>query len=926
MKIHHIREEKHYTVETNSKGVRTFALNRNNALLCIVDLDGLVTIQLLATSTGVHGRAYSSSDAVKRVPGLVPRNLVRDDGNKVQVSWSPHGHLVAVPGGKCIHFLVAAGPESPAEGSWIDTFLTADPGLDESHDADADISMVAFSPDGDYLASADRSGAVVLWKMEKELENSKPVRKFRCTPSAPLRGLGWGLNEGDNYLAVMTHNSWAQIGDVVPPPVKAVATVEVDAVAPATNAASLMDIIADDGAALDKGVDADAGAIMSEQATGIIEPEKVKGTGGRLKRNEAAEVNNADNDDDDGLFDDELDMLRTVASEEETNVSSIKKKVLNIDDDNNYKEDDVDDAEDAGLDEAPVHGLTEEAVLRLVQEGRATLPTHPPFQPGSTRRDEKGRRYLVWNSIGNITSREENDSNRIEIRFANTMSQNKQEGFPDTDGYTMASLAYEGAVFASEPEVVDQDDPTPPRGSVVHYHAFHGFLGGANESFTYPLPSGEAALAVAVGTGWCAIATSKGFLRIFSSTGIQISVTCLTGPVVCLCGYGTQLAVVFAIESTSCLSLELLAITPFSPGCSRSVLEMALPLTAKSTLTWVGFDVDTQILSTIDSAGMMRMLMRPFGWKWVPVLDIARAKKAPEHVYWPIMVKGSKLVYVLLNGESRPAIYPQPVTTVKALRVPIIEIKDGRDKGEAVNEKAHLHVLETARASHWESMKVEGTVFGFMLLDSTPEAFEKRFKDQENEADKTAVWLLQKACILNRIPQALDLAHKLRTELGLKTAMIVANKMGRQQVAQKLQDLLDTRFASMVEEEEPESSYHLKHQYQHEGHHAEGGYNGHYGVDYSSSDIVGGQEENNDNNMDRLSRKQVTPNVAPSAATAESSRVAVNPFMKSQSSPSGKRKTGYDIKDLKNLKGSPSPSKKPMLSVSIRLTPLPLPF
>ena len=932
IKIHNVRENRHYTVETNTKGVKTFALSHDNSLVCIVDLDGLVTIQVLGTTTGVYGPIYVKNDAVKRVSGLVPMDLLRagdGDGNKVQVSWSPRGHVVAVPGGKCIHFVHVSAAEGPVEGHWKECFLTADPELDESHDADHDINMVAFSTCGMYLASADKSGAVVLWKVDAQSpENSKPVRKFRCAPSSPLRGMGWGLVAGDNYLTVMTTQAWARIEDVIPAapaPVAPAAAVAVDATsttAVAAAAAAAMDVVTDDGSTAAPAVEAVSEVDREGNSTAaIIEPETSKGTGGRLRKNDKAEDANADDDDEDGLFDDDVTLpVNGVDTTGGISVTAIKKGAMDLDEDD--KEDDASYVDEAGQDDAHAPGLSEEAVLRLVQEGRAALPTHPPFQPGSTRRDEKGRRYLAWNSIGNITSREENDSNRIEIRFANTMSQNKQEGFPDTDGYTMASLAYEGAIFASDPEIVEPDDPTPPRGSVVHYHAFHGFLGGANESFSYPLPSGEAVHCVAVGTGWCAVATSRGFLRVFSSTGVQVSITCLTGPVVCLCGYGTQLAVVYAVESTSCLNVELLSVTPFSPGCSRSVVEMALPLTAKSTLTWVGFDVDSQVLSTIDSAGMMRMLMRPFGWKWVPVLDIARVKKAPEHVYWPIMVKGSKLVYVLLNGESRPAIYPQPVTAIKALRVPIIESRAGKDRGEAANDRAHLHILETARASHWESLKVEATVFGLMPMDATPEAFEKRIKDQENEADRTTVWMLQTACSLNRTSQALDLAHKIRTELGLKAAMMAANKFGRQQVAQRLQELLEQRFPSMPEPEpeaeEPENyHHHQQHRQQpqhqeHQHYQSDDGYGHDYADTGDTSDFAGGQEENDHNAQHREhehDRKQVTPNVGPDA------RVAVNPFMKAQASPGGKRKTGLDIKDIKNLKGSPSPSKKPMLSV-----------
>jgi hypothetical protein len=48
------------------------------------------------------------------------------------------------------------------------------------------------------------------------------------------------------------------------------------------------------------------------------------------------------------------------------------------------------------------------------------IPFHPVVHSSSTHPDDKGRRYLVWNEIGNITLREDITENRIEIRFTDT--------------------------------------------------------------------------------------------------------------------------------------------------------------------------------------------------------------------------------------------------------------------------------------------------------------------------------------------------------------------------------------------------------------------------------------------------------------------------------------------------------------------------
>lgn len=861
-----------YTISTQELGVATFSVKEDD--IAIVDHDGSLYIHHLTRDSDTG--SYIKHDVLNKKFRILNHNSVRD--SKFKISWSPNSTMLAVPTKEVVSFILP----SENDTAWKEIMLTAD--------APHDFRLVAFSPNGQYLAGADINGKILVWEINVDkLGDSKCLCTFSC--AGPLVDLAWGRELGDNYIMVITSSAWGKIENVIPDGLVTPTGQKVD-VAPldVTRTATTGDV--------------HENAIA---AAAVIEPEAAYR---RLQKNSSG--NNGDYDDEeDALFDDD------VAA---TSISDIKNsaKVKDLDEDGNPTGGDVDISEKISADLQLRLDEFDETIQKAKEQ---LVPLQAAFQPSETRADEKGRRYLVWNSIGNITTRNENDStSRIEIRFANTMSRNKQEAFPDNFGFNMASLAYEGAIFATPLEIVDEDDFRRPNGSTIHYHAFPGFLDGANETFTHTLPEGEAALAVAVGCGWAAVATSIGFLRVFSSTGVQLSVTWLKGPIACLCGYGTQLAVVVnssqPIDGTPRLTLELYSITPFSPGCSRSILplEMVVPLSSKSSLQWVGFDVDTKFLTIIDSSGMCSMLMRPFGWQWVPVLDISKSKKSDEHVYWPVMVKGAKLVYVLLNGESRPAVYPQPVTSVKSLRMPIIEIraetKEAKEKAEIQNEKVHLFALETAKASHWESLKTEETVFGHVPVENhmSAEQLEARFQAQENEADKTVVWMIQRACAVNRISQALDLAHKLRTMKGLEAAILVANHLGRATVAKKLQEIQDSRFPQQVEPEESYTTYQ-------ENRYEDSGEYDYSGVD---GDFVGGQKENVTENATSDSKegslyhpksKQVTPSVGTSEARKE------NPF-RTTTSPNGKRKQGFDIKDLKNLKGSPSPSKKPMLSVS----------
>ena len=71
----------------------------------------------------------------------------------------------------------------------------------------------------------------------------------------------------------------------------------------------------------------------------------------------------------------------------------------------------------------------------------------PPFQSGSTPSQQK-RRYLSWNEIGCVLSRNEDAYCSIDIEFHDIMSR-KNIHITDHYHFTMAALENHGAVFAS---------------------------------------------------------------------------------------------------------------------------------------------------------------------------------------------------------------------------------------------------------------------------------------------------------------------------------------------------------------------------------------------------------------------------------------------------------------------------------------------
>jgi hypothetical protein len=719
-------------------------------------------------------------------------------------------------------------------------------------------------------------------------------------------------------------------------------------------------------------------------------------------------------DDDDDLFDDEevasapaankgasttagaadegvasaADVTSIAAIKHKSGVNIANKRLIDDEaldmDDDDADLDDEDNALDHGDDvttQEPQLSLAE--LMKLAKGGSGVAAMAParklqaPFQPSSTKFDEKRRRYLVWNKVGSIVLREETVENRIEIRFNNTGGSNRNESFPDRAGFTMGALSYEGAVFATEPEPVDEPkganrDPelrkeTP--GSTIYYHAFPGQkqLMGANESFRWTLSDGEAALAVAVGLGWVAVASSRNLLYVFNSAGLPCMTVALRGPVLALSGCDMALGVVYHGHG---MEADLYEIT-FQTGCKVCKLASAVPLplpaqqaqssdvsttaaslvptkSAEQHLEWLGFDVDHHVLTVVDGQGVLWGLINCADWQWVPLLDIHQVRKSIEHTYWPTCVRNGKLVYVLLNGESRPAIYPQPVVATKSLRVPVPVLRDGKDVGDVHKERMHSIVYAGAMTAHTELALTEASAATAAGKQTAvdPAVLLERVTQLEYEADKAVLTALQDACQRQRTALALSLALQIRAEKTLMAAITIANHFGRTAVAEALDALLEQKqtlaaqllaaqqgtdmavsqdFAYSASEYAPEEE-NLFHDNAHS-------YDAPASPDRSrqASDrrVNFAESATANNTANALSGKVGTtakapvglfgaakaPVVSPAVSgSAEKEKVTRNPFqVVSSGATPQKRKSVYD--SVQDLKASPSPNKKPALNV-----------
>ena len=788
------------TITTRGIGIRSFSLCQKIKYIGLVDHDGTVYVHFLNTrSTSLQEVRVDSHDCVCTKFRMVDTSIARDyNSYGFKLSWSPATDgLLAIPTSNGIVLLYK---NNDLHSSWEEKFLLGSGEITHGNHA---VTIVQFSPDGNHIASADVQGVVIIWKLES-LEHECPAVALRMIALTSenaqpeiVEDLVWGPSSTADDIIVVTKSSWTKLSNVLD-----VIDHQPDT---AQTGISTSDQIRKEDST--KQVDdeillsQDALAFQSTQV--VVNPLSEKpAPRKRLQKNREGDAEEAN---DIALDNDEI---------VDTSIANIKKgNVVMDDEDNDMIEDE--DYPDADFIEGSDEANKVESLLQAIK-GNVTLAAQKielqkSFQPSSTKEDEKQRRYLVWNSVGQITSRNEGAESRVEIKFANQSGSNRNEVLVDRSGFIMAALSYEGAVFATAMEVdPDKNNPYASEfkktatyyGSTIYYKAFPSQpqMRGCNESFQMTLAEEEEALAVAVGKGWVAVATSKQLLRIFSSTGLQLSTIWLRGPVVSMCGLDSRLAVVYhggvPINENFSLKVDIYEMQ-WENSCGGSILVDALhvPLTAKSTLTWLGFETGSMFLVAMDSAGVVSMLIKSMGWQWMPVLEVEKVRKSVDHKYWPVFLRESTLVYVLLNGENKPAVYPTPVVSTRKLRISLVEKKDGHKLSEVLVDKGHQLMWSLAKTSHWECIKSDLDMLGPSaagVMDANE--LEDRLQAQQKEADKVFLILMQDACVEQRDAVALNLAFKLRSLKAMEAGIKVANNLGRTALAAALDTIIEQKL------------------------------------------------------------------------------------------------------------------------------------
>uniref|UniRef100_A0A1A9WIP5 Uncharacterized protein n=1 Tax=Glossina brevipalpis TaxID=37001 RepID=A0A1A9WIP5_9MUSC len=286
-----------------------------------------------------------------------------------------------------------------------------------------------------------------------------------------------------------------------------------------------------------------------------------------------------------------------------------------------------------------------------------------PFQPSSTPIHLE-HRYLVWNSVGIVTSHADGDNGgSIDVEFHDA-SVHHSLHIPNYNNHNMASLSSAALVLASQ-------DSSSKLVAIA-------LAASGNKEWTMQLPDCEDVLAVVATTKLIAVATSMQFLRIFTITGTQREIISIPGPVVCLSGFENRIMLSYHDAPASQKQQNLKAILLQTCGLSVKCQNITLPLTPERQLVWQGFsDYGSPVFA--DSMGLVQLFSMKSNC-WHPVCDTMKLSSSVSNNYFVISLSESSQILqaVLCRGCSYPMTNPRPMMQELSLQLPLCDLESDK--------------------------------------------------------------------------------------------------------------------------------------------------------------------------------------------------------------------------------------------------------
>eukprot|EP00899_Mesostigma_viride_P003283 jgi/Mesvir1/12956/Mv05969-RA.1 len=415
-------------------------------------------------------------------------------------------------------------------------------------------------------------------------------------------------------------------------------------------------------------------------------------------------------------------------------------------------------------------------------------PAQPAFQPGSTSGGAGKRRFLAYTLLGSVDFHD------------TSVSRGRFPALTDYYGFRVAALSESGVAFAS-PRRGDKEPAT------LMYRPIDSWA--SNSDWTLHVPD-EDFTALAVGRQWVAVASSQGYLRIFSASGVLRFMMSLPGPAVAMAANNNLLAVTWHAASPSPEGDQRIeyALYNVDPRAQEKLQGGPLPLGPQATLTWLGFSAEG-LLATGDSQGVVRLRCLEYGGSWVPVFSSAAERKSSEESHWVVGLDSTQLFCVVLKAPNTyPQVMPRPVLSVLKLHIPVVSAENNVAVGRLEEEFLRGSLtLAQMRATLEEGAQGPHSSRDGGATEDSLAALEDAVLQKEAELDRCLLRLFAAACKGERFARALELSSMLTLHGSLEGALRLANTMRMPPLAERMHVLLEEKWREEEEERQAAAAH-----------------------------------------------------------------------------------------------------------------------
>ncbi|CAG8481470.1 6831_t:CDS:10 [Paraglomus occultum] len=386
-----------------------------------------------------------------------------------------------------------------------------------------------------------------------------------------------------------------------------------------------------------------------------------------------------------------------------------------------------------------------------------------PFQPGSTPEKEKSR-YLVFNLIGCITTLDQGTHSTVSVEYLDK-SVCRPYHFTDLYNFSMGCLGRQGAAFAAESSTGGP--------SVI---SFQPETRNSRGEWTLELPSGECVTALALSGKGPIAATSKNYIRFFSSGGVQTKVFSLPS-IVCMTA-NDEFAMFIYHVGPGLKGSQNLGYILYNIESHDFIQDGHLPLSTGAVLNWLDFSQDG-LPAIYDSKGVLSILHRhrePRQARWIPILDTSTIPKEEGKTvtYWPVGILDMELMCVKCkDGQEHPSL-PRPPIDEVSFQMPLLQIDKPigqfEEKYMRMNTLIDYEQQEAEARNEYRRRQLE-------------------FRKKYTEIDKILLQLIQMACKAEKIERAYDLATLLNSPATIEAAIKIAQHNNYAKLAERINAL-----------------------------------------------------------------------------------------------------------------------------------------